>query len=100
MQEIKIYINRCQNQLADSELGIAQFYLRTKYYAPAINRIEGLLRKYPMYYQRDEAYFFLIKAYLLNGDNDKAEAAYNILFKDYVGSEYVADAQQLIEENN
>ncbi len=100
MQEVKIYINRCQNQLADSELSIGQFYLRTKYYVPAINRFEGLLKKYPMYYHRDEAYFFLGKAYLLNGEEDKAEAAFNILFKDYVGSEYVADAQELIKENN
>jgi outer membrane protein assembly factor BamD len=100
MQEVNIYINRCQNQLADSELSIAQFYLRTKYYSAAINRFEGLLKKYPSYYQLDKAYFFLGQAYLLIGENDKAEAAFNTLLKDHVGSEFIADAQQFIEDNN
>ena len=100
MQEVKIYINRCQNQIADSELNIGQFYLRTKYYSAAINRIEGLLKKYPSYYQGDKAYFFLVKAYLITGEDDKADAVFNILLKDYAGSDFTADAQQLIEENN
>jgi outer membrane protein assembly factor BamD len=100
MQEVKIYINRCQNQIADSELNVGQFYLRTKYYSAAINRIDGLLKKYPGYYQRDKAYFYLCKAYLMTGEKDKAEAAVNILLQDYVGSDFTADAQQPIEENN
>ena len=100
MQEVNLYINRCKNQLADSELNIARFYLRTDYYSPAINRIDSLLKSYPLYYKRDEAYFYLGKAYLLNGEKDKAEAALNTLINDYVSSEFVTDARQLIQKNN
>jgi outer membrane protein assembly factor BamD len=100
MQEISLYINRCKNQIADSELGIAEFYLRTKYYSPAINRLESLLKTYPLYYKRDEAYFHLGQAYLMNGEKDKADAAFNTLLKDYADSDFVADARELIEENN
>lgn len=100
MPEVKLYINRCENQLALSDLSIGRFYLRTEYYAAAINRIEGLLKKYPNFYERDKAYFYLCEAYILNGENDKAQKAYDIMVKDYTSSEYTAEVKEMIEENN
>lgn len=99
MEEVQIYIDRCLNQLAASELNIGNFYLRTQSYPASINRIEGLLKKYPNYYERDKAYFYLGQAYLLGGEKEKAVVAFNTLFDDYVGSEYILDAQRFIEEN-
>ncbi len=98
-EEVQIYIDRCLNQLAASELGIGNYYLRTKSYAAAINRVEGLLKKYPNYYERDKAYYVLGQAYLLNGEKEKAVATFNTLFNEYVGSEHILDAQRFIEEN-
>lgn len=98
-EEVQIYIDRCLNQLAASELNIGQFYLRTEAYSASINRLEGLLKKYPNYYERDKAFYFLGQAYLLNGEREKAIVAFNTLFKDYVGSEYIDDAQKFIEKN-
>ncbi|MDT8443812.1 MAG: outer membrane protein assembly factor BamD [Desulfuromonadales bacterium] len=98
-EEVQIYIDRCLNQLAASELNIAIFYLRTKSYSAAVNRIEGLLKKYPNYYERDKAYYYLGQAYLLGGEREKAVVAFNTLFNDYIGSEFILDAQRFIEKN-
>lgn len=99
MEEVQIYIDRCLNQLASSEVEIGEFYLRTKSYSAAINRLEGVLKKYPNYYQRDKAYYLLGQAYLMSGEKEEAVASFNTLFDDYVGSEYILDAQRFIEKN-
>jgi len=98
-EEVQIYIDRCLNQLAASELSIGIFYLRTDSYSAAVNRIEGLLKKYPNYYERDKAYYYLGQAYLMIGEKEKAVVAFNTLFNDYVGSEFILDAQRFIEKN-
>jgi outer membrane protein assembly factor BamD len=99
-EEVQIYIDRCNNQLAASELNIGVFYLRTKSYSASINRIEGLLKKYPNYYERDKAYYYLGKAYLLGGEKEKAVVAFNTLFNDYMGSDFIYAAQRFIEKHN
>jgi len=99
MEEVQIYIDRCHNQLAASELNIGNFYLRTKSYTASVNRIEGLLKKYPNYYERDKAYYYLGQAYLMIGEKDKSVLAFNTLFNDYTGSEFIPDAQKFIANN-
>ena len=98
-EETQIYIDRCLNLLAASELNVGIFYLRTDEYPAAIKRIEGLLKKYPNYYERDKAYYHLGQAYLLNGEKENAVETFNKLFNDHVGSEYILDAQRFIEDN-
>ena len=99
MEEVQIYIDRCLNQLASSEVQIGQFYLRTKAYAASINRLTGVLKKYPNFYQRDKVYYLLGQSYLMNCEKEEAVASFNTLFDDYVGSEYILDAQRYIEKN-
>lgn len=98
-EETQIYIDRMLNLLAASELNIGRYYLRTKYFTASINRFEGLLKKYPNYYERDKVYYYLGQAYLLSGEKEKAVVAFNTLFDDYVGSEFILDAQRFIEKN-
>lgn len=98
--EVQVYIDRCLDQLAASELNVGVFYLRTKSYSASIKRLEGLLKKYPNFSEQDEVYYHLGQAYLLSGEKEKAVVAFNTLFNDYIGSEFVPDAQKLIEENN
>ncbi len=100
IEEVQIYIERCHNMLATSDLNVANYYLRTGYYHASINRIESLLEKYPNYYESDKAYYILGQAYLLIGDNEKSTTAFNTLFDEYVGSEYIPDAQKFIEKSN
>jgi outer membrane protein assembly factor BamD len=98
-EEVQIYIDRCLNQLAASELSIGIYYLRTKYYSASVSRLEGVLKKYPNYYERDKVYYYLGQAYLLIGEKEKAVETFNTLFNDYIGSEFILDAQRFIEDN-
>ena len=98
-EEVQIYVDRCLNQLAASEVHVGQYYLRTESYNASINRLAGVIEKYPNYYERDKAYFLLGQAYLKNGEKEEAVASFNTLFDDYVGSEYILDAQRFIEKN-
>jgi outer membrane protein assembly factor BamD len=99
IEEVQIYIDRCLNVLAARDLIVANYYLKTGYYSAAINRIEGLLAKYPNFYQLDRADYVLGQAYSFIGENEKSLTAFNMLFDDYAGSEYIPDAQEFIEEN-
>lgn len=97
--EVELYIERCLNMLAASDLIVANYYLRTGYYTASIIRIEGLLEKYPNFYQRDKAFYILGQAYSMIGDNEKSLMAFTTLLDEHTGSEYIPDAKEFIEEN-
>lgn len=98
-EEVQIYIDRCFNSLAAHEVTIGQFYLIKEQYSAAINRLEGVFKKYPNYYDRDAAYFYLGQAYLKSGNKEKASDAFNSLYRGYPHSEYILSAQKFIDEN-
>lgn len=99
MEEVNIYIDRCLNQLAAHELYVGKFYLKTDHPEAAVNRLEGIFRRYPNYVDRDEAYYYLGQAYVLTGQKEKATEAFNQLFREFPASEYIISAQKFVEEN-
>jgi outer membrane protein assembly factor BamD len=98
-EEISTYIDRCLNQLAANEVVIAKYYLKVGQYQAAINRLEGVFKKYPNYYDRAEAYYCLGQAYMLAGDKGKASEAFNVLFSQFPHSEFILASQKFIEKN-
>ena len=58
-----------------------------------------MLKKYPNYYDRAEAYYLLGQAYLLVGDKAKASEAFNVLFRQFPYSEYILASQKFIDKN-
>jgi len=99
IEEVDTYIDRCLNQLAAHELYIGRYYLKAEEYQAAINRLEGIFKTYPNYYDRDKVFFYLGQAYLKNGKRDKAVDSFNSLFKQFPNSEHIISAQKFIEEN-
>jgi outer membrane protein assembly factor BamD len=99
LQEAKVYIDRCLNQLAAHEVEVGRYYLKVEKYNAAINRLEGVFKKYPNYYDRAEAYYLLGQAYLLAGEKAKASEAFNTLFNQFPQSEYILASQKFIEKN-
>jgi len=100
MQQVDAYIANELNRLADHDLDIARFYLKTDHYGASIGRYQGILKKYPDYDRKDEVYFYLGQAYFENGERDKANAAFDILFEKYTNSEFIEDAREFLEDNS
>lgn len=99
-QEAGYLIQRCKTRLAEHEVYVSAYYIKKKLYKPAIKRLEAVLESFPDYYYRDEAYFHLGKAYLKTEQPDKAQAIFKLLFDQFPGSDYVEEAQELLEEKS
>ena len=98
-QEARNKILRCKTRLAEHEVYVGRFYLRIDQYQQAINRLEGVLKSFPQYYYRDEAYFYLGQAYFKTSQPDNARAVYDKLFKEFPGSKFIERAQEIMDKN-
>jgi outer membrane protein assembly factor BamD len=70
--EIDALIRKCRDRLAENELYIARFYLKTERYEPARARLEHLRRSYPEFSRMPEAEFLLAKAYYFTDARDQS----------------------------
>ena len=60
--DAKSKITQCWRRLAESELMVGIFYVKSYHYAGAEQRIKTLLETYPEYVDRERAYYFLGEA--------------------------------------
>lgn len=97
-EEVGFLAARCRDRLAEHELYVGRFYLRSGDYQAAIHRLEGIFSLYPNYFKRDQVYFYLGQAYLRIGDRQQAITAFNTLFKEFPQSEYIIEAQKIVEK--
>lgn len=98
-KEVQPFIRKALDDLAAHELYVGSFYLRTGQYQSAIRRIEKLFREYPNFFERDRAYFTLGQAYLKAGRLKEAKDTFNTLYRDFPRSEYIIQAQKILEKN-
>jgi outer membrane protein assembly factor BamD len=97
-QEARNLIQRCKTRLAEHEVVVSSYYLKKEKFEAAIKRLEQLLNDFPEYYYRDEAFFYLGKAYLKTEQKEKAQLIFQQLFEQFPGSDYVNDAREMLEE--
>jgi len=96
--EARSLIDQCRETLADHEVYVSRFYLKTNQYDAAISRLEEMVKTYPNYVRRDEAWFFLGQAYLKKGEKEKAVKTFNTLHDEFAGSPYNRQAQKALEK--
>ena len=96
--EAKNLILRCRSRLAEHEVYVGLFYLKQKKYSSAINRFEGILKAYPEYYFRDEAYFYLGSAYMDLGLDNDAKSYLNKLIQEFPNSKFTDESRELLEK--
>ncbi len=87
---------RCRDLLAEHELYVGRFYLRTGKYQPAIKRLQQIPARYPDFHNMDQAYFYLGQAHLKNGEREQAAAAFHSLIKEFPQSKHLPEAQNLL----
>lgn len=98
-EEVSTLIQRCRDHLAGHELYVGHFYLRTGHPEAAVNRLEYLFENYPNFFDRDEAYYHLGRAYLDSGQREKAVDTFNTLMREFPKSEYIPKAQKIIAKS-
>ncbi len=96
--ELKEKIAQCKDQLAEHEIMVGNFYLRTEKFQAAVNRINPIFTRYPDYSKKDEAYYLLGHAYLMLDNRQRAADTFNNLYREYPASKYVLAAQKLVEK--
>ncbi len=98
------YVAEAREKLADCyikqvqyEIYIGRFYYRFSKYQAAIKRLEECIARYPQSPVLDEAFLYLEKAYLKNGEKEKAQEAFNRLFFRFPTSKYVKEAEKALK---
>ncbi|MDD3845274.1 MAG: lipopolysaccharide transport periplasmic protein LptA [Syntrophorhabdaceae bacterium] len=81
-------LKRFIQKLADRELYIGEFYVRTAQYNASIIRLEGMLKRYPKSRNADKALFYLVTAHRELGDQDESDRYLERLRKEYPKSIY------------
>lgn len=71
-QELDNLILQCRSRLAENEIYVGHFYLKTKRYQAAISRLEKLRKDYPEFYDMGHVQLYLAQAYYHNGDTETA----------------------------
>ncbi len=98
-QEAGYLILRCKTRLAEHEVYVGWFYLMKRRYHASIKRLKNVLESFPDYYYRDEAYYYLVKAYTEIGRPEDAQVYFKKLTDEFPGSDYTDDARKLIEND-
>jgi len=75
-------------KLADRELYVGEFYVKTAQYNAAIIRLEGMLKRYPDSKNTDKALFYLTTAHRELGNQARSDQYLEKLRKDYPKSIY------------
>ena len=100
VEEVGSLIQRCRDRLAEHEIYVGRFYLRTGHYQAAINRLSGILKNFPNYDDRDEAFYYLGTAYLKLHQKKEATETFNTLFDQFPNSQYILESQKILEKDD
>lgn len=89
--EAREKIVQCRRRLAEHELYIGQYYMRTKAYSAALPRFNKVYHEYSDLGYGDDALFFLGRCYMKLDEGDKAMEVWDRLKQDYPHSRYLKD---------
>src|SRR3990167_4366035 len=89
---------KCLEYLSDHEFNIARFYFNEKKYLAAIDRLEGILRRYAGMPVAVNALYYLGESYRLEKNTIKAALAYEALVQHYPNDPLAKNAQAQLSE--
>ena len=81
------------------EIYVGRFYLRSEKYNAAINRLKGVLIRFPSSPLNDETLLYIGQAYILSGEKTKGIETFNRLYSEHALSPYIDEAKKFLEKN-
>lgn len=93
-EAVELRIEKCKNMIADGEFLVGQFYYNKGSFNSAINRLKGLIEKYPEYKRNDEAILIIGKSYQGLKMKDKAAEFFKMLLERYPSSRFASEAKK------
>ncbi len=97
--DLKFKQDLIQNQLAAKELFVARFYISTKKWVPAINRLKIIVKDYDQTIFIEEALHRLVEINYYLGLEEEAEKYANILGYNYNSSEWFEKSYKILNKN-
>jgi outer membrane protein assembly factor BamD (BamD/ComL family) len=98
MPEVKGKLRETRDRLSESELEVAEFYYRIRWYPGALDRLGTLLKDDPEFTSRDEAYFFIGESLMKLSRPAEALPYYDKIVTEFGQSERLDAAKKRIEE--
>jgi len=89
-------ISACTMRLAEHELYVGHFYLRTDNYVAAVKRLTPIPEAYPGFPELDQVYLYLGQAHLRAGQRPEAVEVFNTLYAKFPGSKAVSKARKTL----
>ena len=97
--DLKFKKDLIQNQLAAKELFVAKFYISTKKWVPAINRLKIIVEDYDKTIFIEEALHRLVEIYYKIGLEEEAKAAAVLLGYNYQSSEWYQRSYKVLNKD-
>ena len=97
--DLKFKKDLIQNQLAAKELFVAKFYISTKKWVPAINRLKVIVKDYDQTIFIEEALHRLVEVNFHLGLEEEAKKYANILGYNYNSSEWFEQSYKILNKD-
>tara|TARA_B110000285_G_C14891271_1_gene498688 strand:- start:243 stop:845 length:603 start_codon:yes stop_codon:yes gene_type:complete len=97
--DLKFKMDLINNQLAAKEMYIAKYYISTKKWIPAINRLKTITADYSETVFIEEALHRLVEVYYKIGLIEEATAVASILGYNYNSSDWYARSYKVLNRN-
>jgi outer membrane protein assembly factor BamD len=97
LAEVQTKNRECRDKQMQYELYVGRFYLKTNIYKAAIARFEESIKMFADSSRRDEALYYLGRAYLEDGQKSKGREVFGRLASEFPGSAYIRDANKAMD---
>ena len=97
--DLKFKLKLIQNQLAAKELYVARFYISTKKWIPAINRLKNIVNIYDQTIFVEEALHRLVEVHYHIGLEEEAKKYAQILGYNYNSSEWFQESYKVFNKD-
>ena len=97
--DLKFKMDLINNQLAAKEMYVAKYYIETKKWIPAINRLKTIVDDFSETIFIEEALHRLVEVYYKVGLEEEARSAASLLGYNYNSSEWYKQSYKILNKN-